>query len=112
MKLFRCVNESCTHGEFEADAPACPACGAGELKVVELVPVHYLVPAEGPIKTAIGNRMVACNPKAQLPRAATGAREAVTCPRCKASAIYAEDERDGIDNHVPVLESRIAAGKG
>jgi hypothetical protein len=111
MPLWRCVNDECDEQGFEFEAPSnrCPHCKM--LRCVELVPAHYLVPAEGPIRTALGNRMVACDPKMKrLPRCATGERVAVTCPKCRASAIFAEDERDGVSNHVPVIEQRIAAG--
>ena len=57
--------------------------------------------------------MVACDPKMKtLPTAATGERVAVSCPKCKASAIYAEDERDNVSNDVPVIEQRIADERG
>lgn len=111
MKLFRCANDNCPdRPDFEAAEPVCPKCLAGAGLVLELVPVHYLVPADGPIQTAIGPRMVACAPAmSRLPKAATGEAGAVTCLRCKASKIFAEDERDGVDNHVPILEQRIAS---
>lgn len=114
MKLYRCRNANCpARPDFEGAAPACPACGAGAGMVEEIVPVHYLVPADGPIPTALGGRMIACNPQmARLPKAATGERVAVTCPKCKASAIFAEDDAAGADNHVPVIEARIAAEHG
>ena len=109
MKLWRCQNDECDHRgfEFEADDNRCPHCKM--LRAVELTPVHYLVPAEGPIRTAIGNRMVACSPQMkELPHSATGERGAVSCPRCKETKIFHEDEKDGVSNHVPVIDQRIA----
>lgn len=110
MPLWRCVNDECDEGGFEFEAPAnrCPHCRM--LRCVELVAVHYLVPAEGPIRTALGNRMIACDPKTKRLPQASGERVAVTCPKCRASEIFAEDERDGVSNHVPWVEQRIAAG--
>lgn len=114
MPLWRCVNDECDERgfEFEADSDRCPHCRLPYC--VELVAVHYLVPAEGPIRTALGNRMVACDQNMKkLPQAASGERAAVTCPKCRASEIFVEDERDGVVNHVPVIERRIAAaGRG
>lgn len=108
MPLYRCHNANCGTADFEAPAANCPGCGCGPGLVSEIVAVHYLVPAEGPIVTGLGNRMIACNPNfAKLPKAATGERSAVTCPRCRASVIFQEDERDGADNHVPYIEQKI-----
>jgi len=114
MKLFRCTNEICPdRPDFESAEPVCPACKAGAGLVLEIARVHYLVPAEGPIPTGIGPRMVACSPKmARLPKHATGDRVSVSCPTCRATKIFIEDERDGVDNHVPVLEQRIASEHG
>ena len=109
MKLFRCTNELCDAGDFEAAEALCAKCKAGAGLVHEIVPVHYLVPADGPIQTAIGPRMIACNPKmARLPQSATGERVAVTCLKCKGSTIFKEDAEAGTDNHVPVIEQKIA----
>ena len=103
--LWRCMNDECdTPTEFEAEVGRCPHCKM--MRCVELTPVHYLVPAEGPIKTGLGNRMIACSPKMKSLPQCSGERSAVSCPKCKASTIFAEDERDGISNHVPVLEQR------
>jgi hypothetical protein len=110
MALWRCMNERCpVRGNHEAADGVCPDC-RGSLRV-ELVPVCYLVPAgsDGPIRTMLGHRMVACRPDMQaLPPAATGHRGSVTCPRCLASAIFAEDERDSTDNHHPMLDNIVA----
>ncbi len=111
VKLWRCVNDECdqTGFEFEAESNRCPHCKM--LRSVLLTPTCYIVPAEGPIRTGLGNRMIACDPKRKtLPVSASGQREAVTCPKCKASEIFKDDERDGISNHVPVIEQRIEAG--
>jgi phage FluMu protein Com len=112
MPLWRCVNDECDERGFEFGAASnrCPHCKM--LRSVELVAVHYLVPAEGPIRTALGNRMIACDPKMKSLPQASGERVAVTCPKCKASEIYAEDERDGVSNHVPIIEQRIEAEQG
>ncbi len=114
MKLWRCVNEECeqTGYEFESDSNRCPHCKM--IQCQELVYIHYLVPAEGPIKTYLGNRMIACSPKmATLPKHCTGVRMAVSCPACKASVIFVEDERDGVNNDIPWhgFEQRIQSGK-
>lgn len=108
MKLWRCENENCEAcgREFEGASPACPACGAA--LAVELVPVHYLVPADGPIRTGLGGRMVACSPKMRELPQSSGDRSAVTCPRCKASDIFIEDERDGVSNHVRYFERMVS----
>jgi hypothetical protein len=109
MKLWRCLNENCANcgANYEAPDGECPACHG--FLAARLVPACYLVPAEGPIVTGLGNRMVACDPKRKaLPESATGHRGSVTCPKCLASAIFKEDEADGTDNHVPYFE-RLAA---
>lgn len=112
MGLWKCLNEECDEQgqQFEGvpgDEGRCPHCRM--LYCVELVAVHYLVPAEGPIKTSLGNRMIACDPKMKkLPSSASGDRRAVTCPLCRASTIFVEDNRDGISNHVPCIEFRRA----
>ncbi len=109
VQLWRCVNDGCPQKGFQFEAAhaarRCPHCKLAQVQ--ELVPVHYLVPAEGPIKTGIGNRMVACDPNSLLPESASGERGAVTCPKCRASLIFAEDERDGVSNHVPALDARF-----
>lgn len=112
IKLWRCQNDECDEKgfEFEAAENRCPHCKM--LRCVELTPVHYLVPAEGPIRTQLGNRMVACDPKMKTLPQSTGDRAAVSCPKCKASTIFAEDERDNVSNHTPVIEQQIAAGTG
>lgn len=104
MPLWRCVNPNCDRREpFEAADGRCPACRLPFC--ARLVPTHYMVPAEGPIRTGLGNRMIACDPRmATLPESATATRTAVTCPKCLASTVFAEDERDGIDNHLPLIE--------
>jgi hypothetical protein len=113
-KLFRCEAEGCTTGVFEAPKGVCPGCAASAADgdpVVELVPVHYLVPDKaGPIRTKIGRRSVACDPKsARLPQA-SGDRDAVTCPKCRASALFAAHEDGAVSNHDPMIE-KIAAEK-
>lgn len=113
MGLYRCRNENCEsfNTNFEAQGPQCPTCGSG--LVQELAYIHYLVCSDGPIQTGLGGRMVACDPKMkQLPPSASGHRDAVTCPACLKSTIFAEDERDGISNHVPVLGDRLFAEHG
>lgn len=104
------MNERCAGGNFESPQGECPRCGA--CLAVELVAVHYLVPADGPIQTGIGGRMVACDPKTTKLPQSSGERSAVTCPKCRASAFFAEDERDGVSNHVPVLGQRLQAEHG
>ena len=110
MALWRCMNERCpVRGNHESADGKCPDCNS--YLRVELVPVHYLVPAgsDGPIRTMLGHRMVACQPDLQaLPPAATGSRLAVTCPACLASTIFAEDQRDNIDNHQPMIDNMVA----
>jgi phage FluMu protein Com len=102
------MNDECSfRGEFEAASNRCPECKM--LRAVELVPVHYLVPAEGPIKTMLGNRMIACDPRRTTLPQCSGERSAVVCPKCKASEIFKEDERDGVVNHVPWIEQRLEA---
>lgn len=115
-KLFRCRVEGCTAGVFEAPKPVCPGCGANGAEgdpVEVLVPVHYLVPDRaGPIRTGIGRRAVACDPKcAKLPQA-TGHRPAVTCPKCLASAVFAEHEAGGVDTHDRMIEKIAAENLG
>ncbi len=126
-KLYRCLHDGCpalvaadeagrppARFEFEADRGACPACGAtAPALVVELVPVHYLVPAAaGPIRTALGRRAVACDPaRATLPQASAD-RGAVTCRRCKGSAAFLDHAARGVLNHLPVIEAKIAAEQG
>ncbi len=108
--LWRCMNDECEQfrKNFEADANRCPHCKL--LRGVRLTPVHYIVPAEGPIRTALGNRMIACNPTTKtLPDSASGWRAAVTCPKCLATTIFAEDERDEVNNHVPWIEQHCGA---
>ena len=112
MKLWRCMNDDCDEKGFEFEAPGnqCPHCKL--FRAIELEPVHYLVPAEGPIRTALGNRMVACDQKMKkLPRAASGERSAVTCPKCKAGAVFQEDERDAVCNDVPLIEQHLGKAK-
>lgn len=112
MALWKCLNEECarTGQQFEADDGRCPECKLPWS--VPLEAVHYVVPAEGPIRTGLGNRMMACNPKAKtLPEFASGVREAVTCPKCRATDIFQEDEHDGINNNVPWMAQRMGDGK-
>lgn len=112
MNLYRCVNDNCgVGGEFEADKPDCPHCKA---PAIELVPVHYLVlDDDGPMKSPHGNRRVACMPaRSRLPKAASGERAAVTCPKCKASAAFARHAAEGRDQHLPILEAKIEKEHG
>ena len=118
-KLYSCVNEDWPKpGDFEADAPVCPACQADarvhSALIVELVPVHYLFKDQaGPIRTQRGNRRVACMPlRAKLPQSATGERGVVTCPRCKASDVYAKHAVGEVDQHDPYVEEQLAAKAG
>lgn len=108
VKLWRCYNEECDQKgtAFESERQNCPCCKM--LQVIELTPVHYFVPAEGPIRTALGNRMIACDQNMKtMPHSASGDRKAVTCPKCLATVMFAEDERDNINNHVPFFEGVI-----
>lgn len=111
MGLFRCRADGCeSNGEpFEsADrAPVCAACGNENCR--ELVAVHYLVIArDGPIRTDAGRRLIACAPKdKKLPPHCTGVREAVTCPACKATAVFKEHEAGKVDQHLPILDKQI-----
>ncbi len=111
MLLWRCMNDECEQQgfEFEAESNRCPHCKM--LRAVELTPVHYLIPADGPIRTGLGMRMVACEPERRTLPQCSGERKAVSCPKCKASTIFLEDERDKISNHVPIIEQRVAAGQ-
>lgn len=114
IELWRCQNQRCeaVGKNFEGETPKCPACGGSVAQL--LVAVHYLVPAgsDGPIPTGLGWRMIACAPnRTDLPQS-SGSRRAVTCPRCIASNIFIEDERDGVDNHVPMIETRTGARNG
>jgi ribosomal protein S27AE len=107
--LWRCENENCEGGDFEGESHECPKCHG--FLVQELLPVHYLVPAaDGPIKTGLGGRMVACDPNRSTLPQSTGVRKSVTCPACRRSVIFAEDEADKIDNHVKYIE-RVSAQK-
>ena len=119
MKLFRCCNEACSvQGDFEAEVAVCPACKSdGRVNadvVIELVPVHYFVKdAAGPIHTPAGNRRIACMPlRERLPKAASGERKAVTCPHCKASAKFVQDEAGEVDQHDNFIEKKMAAEHG
>lgn len=114
MKTFRCNRPTCKK-VFEAAALTnCPDCGIGPGMVGEIVPVHYLVvSADGPIFCADGPRMIACNQnRDRLPASCSTERVAVTCPRCRASTIFAEDEASGADNHQPIVERKIAKEHG
>ncbi len=108
LSLWRCRNPDCgTRAPFEAERGVCPKCKLPEC--VQLLPVHYLVPAEGPIRTELGNRMVACAPDSPHLPQSTGLRAAVTCPKCRATALFAEDERDNVNNHVRHFERHVEA---
>ncbi len=111
MMLWRCVNEECdqTGFEFESEENRCPHCKL--CRCQDLVYVHYIVPAEGPIKTGLGNRMIACDPNRKTLPQSTGERVAVSCPKCKATDIFKEDERDKVSNDVPLFLQQIVNGK-
>lgn len=88
--------------EFDADAPSCPKCGAGEPAVLELVAVHMLLPdPAGPIGGGMHGRWrVGCQPRrdalATHPGdtfAASPDARAVTCPSCRGLPAYAEQAR-------------------
>ena len=109
MKLFRCEQGGCDAGEFESANGACPKCSKPSQ---ELVPIHYLVPDDkGPIRTMLGNRLIACQPTLRTLPQSSGERSAVTCPKCKASALFAEHEANNVDNHNRYVE-KIAAERG
>ena len=118
--LWRCANPACPVGpdQFEAPTPVCPHCGADGRQhaalVVPLACIHYLaIAADGPIKTQFGNRMIACMTLRQrLPQHCTDARAAVTCPKCKASAIFQAHEEAGVVQHVPIVEQKLSAELG
>lgn len=99
MGLFRCKNPVCvaTGKPFEAATNRCVSC---KLLCPEIVAVHYIVPAEGPIRTGLGNRMIACMPNSAAMAHSSGYRPAVTCPKCVASTIFQEDERDRVSNDI------------
>lgn len=118
-KFFRCENPDCaTRPDFEAEHPVCPDCGADGRThpglATELTPVHYLVKdAKGPIRTAIGQRAIACAPaRARLFRSCSGDRTAVTCPKCRASEVYRAHEAGGVDQHEDFAEKKLAAEHG
>lgn len=113
MTLWKCMNPRCPahRKRFESDTGACPECGAHLSK--PQTPVHYMVPADGPIYTGLGGRMIACDPRRDtLPESCTASRDAVTCPRCTASTIFVEDERDRIDNHNDIIERQHSITQG
>lgn len=116
MGLYRCTNENCGEGgpngapfEDASRKPVCPLCGDDAPQ--ELVVVHYLVKdANGPIRTGLGRRLIACNPATKELPQCSGAREAVTCPACRASGVFALHEGANTDQHERHFE-KIAAGK-
>lgn len=79
--------------EFEADAPACPKCGAGEPAVLELADVHFLAPdPKGPFTGCVDGirRKIGCEPSRDVLAMhqhdmfhATEDPRAVTCRRCR-----------------------------
>lgn len=96
MARFRCYCCRCSvpgkFHEFEADAPACPKCGAGEPAVIELCDVHFLLPDQGgPVVGEFGRRYkVVCEPGREVlatsiydDYAASGDPRATTCRSCK-----------------------------
>lgn len=111
MGLYWCTNEKCaTRGVYESDTGACPDCKAHLGR--SIIAVHYLVPAgsDGPIRTKLGHRMIACDPNLTvLPQCSAERGPAVTCPKCRASSIYLEDEKDQVDNHVRFFEEQAEA---
>jgi len=99
--------------EFEAEQPVCPECNASGTLVVELVPVHYLIPAPaGPIRTGSGRRQVACSPMLAVLPHSTSERGSVTCSACKASQVFADHEARAVQNHLPIVEKKIAVEQG
>lgn len=116
MGLYRCTNENCDEGgpkgapfEDASKKPVCPLCGDDGPQ--ELVAVHYLVadPA-GPIRTGLGRRRIACAPAGKELPQASGSRDAVTCPACRASGVFALHADANTDQHVRHFE-KIAQGK-
>jgi hypothetical protein len=120
MPLFRCLNEDCSESydgppqfDFEADLPVCPKCKKDGRKhpqaVIERATIHYLAnDDDGPIRTPHGSRLVACQPALRrLPKHATGETAAVTCPACKASAIFRDHVGGNVDQHVAILPVRM-----
>jgi hypothetical protein len=113
--LWRCLNPDCAAPggpavfDYEAAGGACPKCGttpaAAPNAVVERACIHYLVnDPRGPIRLPHGGRQVACLPLlARLPRYATGERVAVTCPACRATAVFAGHAAAGVDQHTAIV---------
>ncbi|MFO0801486.1 MAG: hypothetical protein U0804_28810 [Gemmataceae bacterium] len=109
--LVRCLNPDCSEADndgppvfdFEADEPKCPKCGADQRTapqtVVTRATIHYLVnDPKGGIRTPHGGRAVACDPAGRkLPKHATAVPDAVTCPECRASAVYREHVAGTVD---------------
>lgn len=91
-RLYRCL--VCTR-EFEADKPACEACGIDPATdprnkdvIVPLVTHHFDPPSKVPGR---GLGHAACNPRLRIgtPKCAfTGEPESVNCAACKASAQF------------------------
>lgn len=111
MKLYRCLNEACSDAgegqvpvfDFEAADAVCPKCQTAMRDnprvVVPRETIHYLVhDAAGKIRTPNGKRAVACDPaRAKLPKFATATPQAVSCPACKATAVYLGDVAGNLD---------------
>lgn len=111
MKLFRCG--TCKNKFEAAGHGPCPACGSEA--VTDAVAVHYLViDPNGPIKTALGMRSIACQPAKAFPRLpqCTGERGPVTCPRCKESPLYAAHDAAETDQDTGTIAQRIKAEHG
>jgi hypothetical protein len=110
-KLYRCINEACADGgedavpvlDFVGNAGVCPKCKATHKDnphtVVERARVHYLVNDDaGAIRTPNGRRAIACDPtRAKMTKHATGEATAVSCPECRASAVYAAHVAGNVD---------------
>ena len=129
MALLRCLNPNCSDGDegdapvfdFEADDGKCPKCAATVKDhphtVVPRATIHYLVNDDkGAIRTPNGRRAVACDPgKAKLPKHATALREAVSCPKCQASEVYAAHVAGNVDQSRRIVQfdgdaARMAGG--
>lgn len=115
MGLYRCSNENCDEGgphgapfECASKKPVCPLCGDDAPNL--LLVVHYLVKdPNGPIRTGLGRRLIACNPAGKELPQCSGSRDAVTCPACRASGVFALHDGAHTDQHVRHFE-KIAAG--
>jgi hypothetical protein len=118
MPLFRCLNQKCATGDFEAAGAVCPGCkidgNVPELKpmIQRLVTVHFDPPH--PVLSGRGLNVLACNPKrAVFGLAASGDHTAVNCPKCKATPAYKNsypDFGDGDGAEASVVVDAAAMG--